>query len=243
MDAVQIFVEGSGDVLFLKQLQTHMEPRLKGCWRKCCESRQDPSIDETQFQIPTLTFRCEWNGRMLVMRAMNGVSNVFPMPEPFLTSFGYSVDVDGLKIVKNVFVVDADDTHRGNGTGGIVEARVKFEVERRKCGSAGVGFAGFAMPDNNSDGTLEDILKDMIPSANRTVVDVCWGRFVACARSNGASFDPPLKSLIDVYAKMFNREAHGGIFASSSFKDHDTWDWDAPVLTELKAFLNREVLL
>ena len=82
----------------------------------------------------------------------------------------------------------------------------------------------------------------MVPESHREVIDGCWNRLVSCARSHGAILEPPLKSLIDVYAKMFNRKAHGSPFPSSSFGDTSTWDWNASVLEPLKSFLKFEVL-
>ena len=118
----------------------------------------------------------------------------------------------------------------------------KIQVEKDKCTRLGVECAGFAMPNNESAGTLENLLERMVPESHREVIDGCWNRFVSCARSHGAILEPPLKSLIDVYAKMFNRKAHGSPFPSSSFGDTSTWDWNASVLEPLKSFLKSEVL-
>ena len=239
MNAVQIFVEGSGDVLFLMRLLMRLEPRLIGRWKKCPDGG---SLDEGAFQSPILTMRAEWNNRLLILRAANGVDNIFPMPESALQTVCYGVGVENLTVVKNVFVVDADDSVRKNGTGGIASALAKIKDEQAKCAKMHIACAGFAMPDNMSDGTLESLLAGMVPAANRKVIDCCWHNFEACVAVNGAKFSPPIKSMIDVYAKLFNKDAHDGMFASSSFKDASVWDWTAPILDPLKQFLQQEVL-
>ena len=244
MDAIQMFVEGSGDVLFLKKLMSVMDPTLAGKWKKCVEPRQDPGVDESQYQIPTLTYKVNRNGTLIVIRAMNGVSKIFPMMEAFLSGpFSYTIDERDARIAKNIFIVDADDSMRKNGTGGIASAHQKIQDEVARCGRIGVGCAGFAMPDDQHDGTLEDILSGMVPEENLPVINGCWRNFVTCAKAHGAPLDPPLKSMIDVYAKIFNSKAHGSIFASSSFGDWNTWNWNASVLNPLKDFLKREVLV
>lgn len=242
MDSIQVFVEGSGDVIFLRHLLSNIEPSLRGAWKKCVDKGFDDNFDESQMQPPTLTYRVEWKNRLIVIRAMNGVDNIFPMPEPMLTTFGYNVGVDGVTIKKNVFIVDADDSTRGNGSGGIASVKMKIRKQMDVCSRLGVACAGFAMPDNESDGALENLLEAMIPSANRAVHCVCWEGFKACAKSHGAKYDPPLKSWIDVYSKMFSAKARGSMFASPSFGDSSVWDWNSPILDSLKSFLNSEVL-
>lgn len=239
MDAVQIFVEGAGDVLFIMRLLNNIEPRLNGRWGKCPEG---DLLDESQFQPATLTMRVLWEGKLLVIHAMNGVDNIFPMLEAALTSLCVNIGEKDVHVVKNVFIVDADDSTRRNGTGGVTAARAKIATEISRCKTLGVDCAGFAMPDNQSDGTLENLLEGMIPFAHRNVIDSCWRNFEGCVRRNGAKFAPPLKSMIDVYAKLFNRDAHQGMFASCSFKDNSVWDWNAPILEPLKLFLSAEVL-
>ena len=239
MDAVQIIVEGAGDVLFIMRLLIDIEPKLNGRWVKCPTGEE---IDETQFQPAKLTMKAVWENRLLVIHSMNGVSNIFPMFEAALTSLCVDVGERDIHLVKNVFVVDADDSMRRNGTGGITAAKAKIVTEIERCKLLGVGCAGFAMPDDKSDGTLENLLEGMIPQCNRKVIDCCWRGFETCTKANGAKYLPPLKSMIDVYAKLFNHDANQVIFASCSFKDKTVWNWNAPILDALKRFLKVEVL-
>lgn len=239
MEAVQIFVEGAGDVLFIMHLLMTIEPALVGRWKKCPTGDE---IDETQFQPPKLTMKAIWRERLLVIHSMNGVSNIFPMLEAALTSLCVDVGERDIHLVKNVFVVDADNSIRRNGTGGITAAKSKIANEINRCRALGIDCAGFAMPNDKSDGTLENLLEGMIPQSNRKVVDCCWRGFEVCTKANGAKYSPPLKSMIDVYAKLFNHDANQGIFASCSFKDKTVWDWSAPILDPLKKFLKAEVL-
>ena len=144
---------------------------------------------------------------------------------------------------KRIFIEgDADDSVKKNGSGGIVEARRKINEEIGKSRKFGIDCAGFAMPDDHSDGTLENLLEGMIPFAHRKVIDCCWRNFEGCARTNGAKFALPLKSMIDVYSKLFNHDANQGMFASCSFKDDSVWDWNTPKLAPLRKFLSVEVI-
>lgn len=239
MEAVQIIVEGAGDVLFVMRLLMKIEPKLVGRWKKC---PYGDTMDESQFQPATLTMKAECGDRLIVLRAMNGISNIFPLPEDVLKTLPANIDGRRPRIIKTVIIVDADDSARGNGTGGIVEARRKINDEKEKCRKHGIDCAGFAMPNDQSDGTLENLLEGMIPLTHRKIIDCCWRNFEGCARTNGAKYDPPLKSMIDVYSKLFNRDANQGMFASCSFKDNSVWDWNASILEPLKRFLDTEVL-
>lgn len=239
MDAIQIIVEGAGDVLFIMRLLMKIESQLNGRWRKCPYGE---IVDESHFQPSTLTMKAEWNERLFVIRAMNGVNNIFPLPEDVLKTIPANIDNRKLKIIKNIIVVDADDSVKKNGSGGIVEARRKINEEIEKSRKFGIDCAGFAMPDDHSDGTLENLLEWMIPFAHRKVIDCCWRNFEGCARTNGAKFALPLKSMIDVYSKLFNHDANQGMFASCSFKDDSVWDWNTSKLEPLRKFLSVEVI-
>lgn len=239
MDAVHVILEGGGDVLFIKQLLMEIEPQLRGKWFKCPKGE---AVDESQFQVPTLTLKAAWKGKLLILHAMNGVDHIFPMPEGMLNDLGCDVGEKNVVVTKNVFIVDADDSKRQNGSGGIASAKKKIQAEAAKCQALHIACAGFAMPDNQSDGTLESLLDAMIPQANRSFINCCWKGFIACSKGHGAICDPPLKSEIDIYAKLFNRKANKEMFASVSFKDPTVWDWNVSELDPLKTFLRREVL-
>ncbi len=241
MDVIQIIVEGAWDVLFVKSLLSHMEPSLAGAWVKCTN---DDDSDDSQIQPSDLTYKAHWKGRLLVIHAMNGVNSIFPMQEVAYKSLCYVIGEkkNALKIVKNILIVDADDTERQNGSGGIDSAKSKLGEEILKSQKLGISCAGFALPDNESDGTSEDLLSGMIPQSNRGVVDCCRNGFVKCAKDNGAKFPLSSKVMIDVYAKLFNKKANHSLFASSSFNDSAVWDWDSPVLDSLKQFVRTEIL-
>lgn len=96
--------------------------------------------------------------------------------------------------------------------------------------------------DDKSGGALGSLIAGMIQSANGTVVDCCWANFKHCVKSNGTKYESPVKSVIDIYAKVFNLDANQGVFASVSFKDGVVWNWNATVLDDWKAFLGFEVL-
>lgn len=239
MEAVHVILEGVGDVLFIERLLMQIEPGLKGKFGKCPNGEP---MDDGAFQPPNLSKKAKWNEKLLVLHAMNGIRNIFPLMDGILNELGTPVGEKDVHVAKNVLIVDADDAQRGNGSGGIAVAKANIQTEIGRSRALGIPCAGFAMPDNQRDGTLETLLEAMIPQAKRGVVNGCWNAFVQCAKRHGAQYDPPVKSKIDVYAKLFNRDANQGLFASSSFKDPTVWDWTVPELNALKNFLRQEVL-
>lgn len=243
MNVIQILVEGASDVLFLRQLLSSMEHALIGRWKECVPLNRRQSGLNAQFRSSTLTYKAEWNGSLLLLHATGGVRNIFPMPDPALEIVSYDVGEPGIvKVSKNVFIVDADFQSKVEGTGGNQAAQEKIAEVVRKCVAKGIMCAGFAMPTNQTDGTLEHLLEGMVPEAKRGVIDGCWARFKDCVKANGAKYEPSLKTMLDVYAKLFNARVQGRPFIGDSYSDKDLWNWDAPILVPLKSFLRTEVL-
>lgn len=243
MNAIQILVEGASDVLFLKQLLSHMESSFVGRWKECVPSNIRQPNSEAPFRSPTLTYKAEWKNSLLLLHATKGVRNIFPMPFPALEMVSYDVGETGtVKISKNIFIVDADFPTKGEGSGGNLVAQEKIAVEIQKCAESGVACVGFTLPTNQIDGTLENLLEGMVPESKRGVIDGCWARFKECVKTNGAKYEPSLKTMLDVYAKLFNAKVQGRLFIGDSYSDRNLWDWNAPILDPLKTFLQVEVL-
>lgn len=133
----------------------------------------------------------------------------------------------------NLVIFDADFPEGDRG--GYTQRREVILRERDRIGRE---FELFLFPDNQSDGTLETLLEQIIASEHRALLD-CFDQYVSCVMQEGTErgysyFPPPYKSKLYAY-----RESILGpeMLKNDRFDRDDMWDFDALALDPLKAFL------
>lgn len=231
MEALQILVEGETDCNFLKALLSH--------------------IPEIPFAVPTPSSDI-WekerakpyqhahlrDGRVLVLTVVNGWEKVqnYTMP---LTAVSL-VDGTTAKVSASAILFDADAPKTQFDDpcnfGGHTARLAKL---RELCAKAAPQPEIFLFPDNQSDGTLETLLLDLIPEARRReFIDGCWGAYCDCVKTHKAPYPPTLKHTIGQYAARFEkRAATKNQLYDSTFAEESMWNWDSPALDPLKHFL------
>ncbi len=233
MEAIQILVEGETDSNFLKTLLAHMpslpfplSPANSKTWQKA-------DSEKVPFQYVRLT-----NGRVLIITIVRGWEKVgsYKMVLESRTLEGATVNIQA-----SAFLFDADAPTTSFGTpcnfGGHAARLAKL---RELCVKASPQPDIFLFPDNQSDGTLETLLLDLIPEVRRrTFIDGCWGAYRDCVKTHGAYYQPTLKHAIGQYAARFEKQAATrNQLYESTFADKSMWNWDSPALDPLKCFLS-----
>jgi hypothetical protein len=134
--------------------------------------------------------------------------------------------------VKNLFIFDADEfiTESGN----FKEYSKLHPIEY------------FLLPDNQSDGDLETLLVQIINQENKVIFD-CWEGYENCLktskRKDGIFTTPASKTKIYAYLEALLGESDSQKKkikeAERNYQDTNHWDLNAPVLTNLKTFLDQ----
>ena len=98
----------------------------------------------------------------------------------------------------------------------------------------------FLFPDNQSDGDLEDVLRQAVSvnDAHEKFFSCCWSPFVKSVEGIPA-YRPTDKSMMNEYKAAFNSEAWKINGQNRCYADESLWDWNAKVLEPLVAFLYR----
>jgi len=98
----------------------------------------------------------------------------------------------------------------------------------------------FLFPDNQSDGDLEDVLRQTVRrnDEHKKFFSYCWSPFVKSVEGIPAH-RPTDKSMMNEYKAAFNSEAWTINGQNRCYADESLWDWDAKVLESLVAFIDR----
>lgn len=98
----------------------------------------------------------------------------------------------------------------------------------------------FLLPDNQREGDLETLMRDCVNRADpnhETFFTACWAGFDASLKAH--NFNPATrKSMMNEYAAAFDAHTwdHNGI--NRTLFNDSLWDWHAPALAPLVAFLD-----
>ena len=134
--------------------------------------------------------------------------------------------------VKNLFIFDADEFIIESGN--FKEYSKLHPIEY------------FLLPDNQSDGDLEMLLVQIINQENKVIFD-CWEGYENCLktskRKDGIFTTPASKTKIYAYLEALLGESDSQKKkikeAERNYQDTNHWDLNAPVLANLKTFLDQ----
>ena len=232
MEAIQILVEGETDCNFLKVLLAHMPDLPFSPSLTSPKAWQKGASEKVPFQYAHLT-----DGRVLILTVIRGWEKVGSYK---MVLENRTIDGVPVPIQASAFLFDADAPTTSFGDpcnfGGHTARLAKL---RELCAKAAPQPEIFLFPDNQSDGTLETLLLDLIPEARRReFIDGCWGAYCDCVKTHKAPYPPTLKHTIGQYAARFEkRAATKNQLYDSTFADESMWNWDSPALDPLKRFL------
>ena len=138
----------------------------------------------------------------------------------------------------NVLVIfDADTNDNGGGF-----AKRKKQIYDYNLSIDGI----FLFPNNQDDGTLEDLLENIITQTNKPIFD-CWDKFENCLQENASKkigkelITPAKKSKIYVYLEsLLGKTQEEKKKIKDPFRDYsivEHWNLNAEYLEPLKKFL------
>lgn len=232
MEAIQILVEGETDCNFLKVLLAHMPDLPFSPSLTSPKAWQKGASEKVPFQYAHLT-----DDLILILTTVKGWEKIrsYKMVLENRTIDGVPVSIQASAFL---FDADAPTTQFGDpcNFGGHTARLARL---RELCAKAASQPEIFLFPDNQSDGTLETLLLDLIPEARRReFIDGCWGAYCDCVKAHNAPYQPTLKHAIGQYAARFEkRAATKNQLYDSTFADESMWNWDSPALDPLKRFL------
>lgn len=232
MEAIQILVEGETDCNFLKVLLAHMPDLPFSPSLTSPKAWQKGASENVPFQYAHLT-----DDLILILTTVKGWGKIrsYKMVLENRTIDGVPVSIQASAFL---FDADAPKTQFDDpcNFGGHTARLARL---RELCAKAASQPEIFLFPDNQSDGTLETLLLDLIPEARRReFIDGCWGAYCDCVKAHNAPYQPTLKHAIGQYAARFEkRAATKNQLYDSTFADESMWNWDSPALDPLKRFL------
>lgn len=232
MEAIQILVEGETDCNFLKVLLAHMPDLPFSPSLTSPKAWQKGASEKVPFQYAHLT-----DDLILILTTVKGWEKIrsYKMVLENRTIDGVPVSIQASAFL---FDADAPTTQFGDpcNFGGHTARLARL---RELCAKAASQPEIFLFPDNQSDGTRETLLLDLIPEARRReFIDGCWGAYCDCVKTHNARYQPTLKHAIGQYAARFEkRAATKNQLYESTFADESMWNWNSPALDPLKRFL------
>ena len=144
---------------------------------------------------------------------------------------------NSLSGIQNIVIIDADE---------ISEQRQMLEGIKQKLN---IDFPYFFLPDNQSDGELENLLEQIIHPQNQAILD-CWGNYETCVGQYdnptrpGFKYTIPAKkskiySYLEVLLGETDSEKELAKDARRDFTNTSHWvlDGTKPPLKPLKTFL------
>ena len=101
--------------------------------------------------------------------------------------------------------------------------------------------ANGAIPDNNRDGELENLLEDIVPQKYVPLIAECWRRYEACLEIHGGQKPSQKSKMNDYEAAVLGPSVwdHGGIM--KGLLDPNLWDWNSPKVAPLFDFISRQL--
>lgn len=134
--------------------------------------------------------------------------------------------------IKNIIILDADNESNGGGfdirLANIKATQSEFDLS----------FECFLMPNHCDDGSLETVLREMIKSENKPILD-CLDNNDTCLRTAqetaGRELNLPNgKGKINYFKTLLKDKGN-------DYKNETIWDWEHPYLNDLKQFLEQHL--
>lgn len=105
----------------------------------------------------------------------------------------------------------------------------------------------FVLPNNQDNGTIEDLLENIINIKNKKIFD-CWSGFEECLSKGNSLTIPAKKSKIYSYLECLhgvtNQEKEKCKDANRDFQDENLWEiknLENPYISKLKEFLDKHL--
>lgn len=232
MKKIVLLVEGSKDAYFLHELLL----------RRFADSfnRQENPIESEKPKTP-VRMRSK-NGEVEVelhwtdgYSKIGGLKNVLKRPSEMEDNCKFASGI--------IFDSDVPPVTGKNMNHAGQEARRK-EIVRSLCIDAPYPIERskewlFLFPDNQSDGDLEDVLRQTVRASaeHEKFFSACWFPFVKSVEGIPAH-RPTDKSMMNEYKAAFNSDAWKINGQNRCYADESLWDWNAKVLEPLVAFLD-----
>jgi len=140
---------------------------------------------------------------------------------------------------KNLVIFDCDSASTG---GGIENRKAGFEKMKKELG---VEFDYFLFPNNQDEGTFEDMLLNIVNSKHSGIMD-CFSKYESCVGGQNESMGgnvyemPNVKAKIYAYITSFKRSRSASERIKKGdwdFSNNEYWDLDSAFLAPLKSFL------
>lgn len=133
-----------------------------------------------------------------------------------------------------LIVFDADDGTKDKGGCIARLAALKHKLGDTLFGNVHV----FLLPDNQSDGDLENLLEKMVRDEHRTIIDCCWTGYAKCLAAKENDYNSPTrKSKMREYAAAIDQSVWADQGFVKTFANDSVWNWSSPALVPLKDFL------
>lgn len=167
--------------------------------------------------------------------AVNGCEN-FLKDSIFKDPAQDNLDEGGLNLVFSDADFPQKDAQKSKGNNGVINAHHKFKNIQKK-----VNFNYFLFPNNLTDGTLEDILLQLIPENNRPLL-ACFDQYSECLTNSGIvdlNYDIGNKRKISNYLHLLTGKTKE---IERNYQDLRVWQLDctiSPHLHQIKQFLDK----
>jgi hypothetical protein len=140
----------------------------------------------------------------------------------------------------NILIFDADYTGKENGNKGIEPCRQKMNGLRK---AFNLEFEQYIWPNNQEDGVIEHIIREMIPKEKKGVMD-CIEVYAKCIeKHNGFNLRvPDQKNVLSSYAYVHDCGQNQP--SDMDYKANEIWNLnhkEIPYLENFKLFLERHI--
>ena len=141
----------------------------------------------------------------------------------------------------NLLIFDADSPQKDGGFAKRLAETVLMLQAAEAAVAKPIAYKIFLLPDNQGDGTIEDLLEVIINPAHRGIFD-CWQQYEICLKSKDATYTVPAKkskisSYIEVLYGDSKREQRLALPHLRDYASTRHWNLNSPALTPLKDFL------
>lgn len=218
MRVIHIYVEGKTDLTFISQFlkkhyQLHFECDFKVPKANCV-------TENVQVQILTIETKYGSGG---------------------INSKNILALIDEIKIgnepigVESIVLLDADTPAHNNPKGGFADRAVYCENM-----VSGTGIRYFLIPNHQDDGSLEDVLHNVVSDKGKVFYQ-CLSSYIGCLASIQENKPVGLQQIEDFKKTKFDWYTYimlGNGTSKKDFLDTQIWDLDTPELEKLRTFFN-----
>lgn len=236
MSAISIVVEGKDDIVFVRRLievfraQSGKAPLE---W-KLFNTVEKITIDAGVFG----NCYCESNGvTSAIFENKGAYGDINPAAKVF------NLGKKSFKVTDIICLYDADapTNFLGNTVnhGGFSARNLYLS---RKLSSLSCGHKHFLFPDNQSDGTLEDLALSIMKPSIGSTFNPHWSAFranvqIALSQSDFGVYPYSAKCSISQCASVLDTECAKDLYWVAALWNDGLWDWTSSKLTPIKNFL------